>query len=350
MSLAKAIRFLTYSAPLLLGCQERDGSGETSQPVEAADRPPAATLDTAERTTAISEQPSHSQAVLPRPIAESRYPDGPDRPKPTIQLEPMDMMTAIGSSPLHVLVSRLGTAADAGDVLERVAAAVALRTWPEFEEVPTTVSKSIEASGSNEHAGYGHVHLQPTTPLTDRWYALVLESVPSGVELPAFASVHETDSGKHVARFRVGSQPVVTGLRVYEKEGQKHVVYVDFSERVVGDAQSVVVTGRSFRCQGTPPPAAAKATGFPAKGDGAGEVAPAEGDVSTTSLQLTCSGRVDVKDELTLEIKSGFRSASGPSLNAGKAIQLKAASSDWSDWGGSGKKLRVALPSVPLVR
>jgi hypothetical protein len=53
----------------------------------------------------------------------------------------MDMMTAVGDSPLHVLVSKLD-AASASSVLERVASAVKLRTWPELEEVPTSASKS----------------------------------------------------------------------------------------------------------------------------------------------------------------------------------------------------------------
>jgi hypothetical protein len=342
MSFSKAICILSCAPALLLGCQERDGSGDASKPVETALKPSSAVVEAIDRRP-LSEEASDRHSATPLPAGEGRYPHGPERRNPTLQLEPMDMMTAVGNSPLHVLVSKLGTA-DASDVLERVAAAVQLRTWPELDEVPTTTSQSVEGPGAGDQAGYGHVYLQPSTPLTDRWYALVLESVPSGVDLPAFASVHTTDSGKHVARFRVGSEPVVTGLRVYAKEAQKQVVYVDFSERVVGDAQGVVVTGPSGKCQGVRAPAAPKPSGFPTKSNGAGEVVPTEAEVSTNSLQLVCSGRIDPASELTLEVKSGFRSASGPALNAGKGVRVKAAATDWKEWGEGGRQLRLALP------
>jgi len=296
---------------------------------------------------AASSNGAPDARLRPLPIEESRYPQGPDRARPVLQLEPMDMMTAVGDSPLHVLVSKLD-AADASRVLERVASAVKLRTWPELAEVATNASKSVETSSSTTQAGYGHVYLQPAAPLTDRWYALVLESVPAGVELPAFASVHQTEAGKHVARFRVGSQPVVTGVRLYDKEGQKQVAYVDFSERVVGDALGVVVTGSRGRCQGAPLPAAAKRGGASSKGDGAWEEVEGDAATSTASIQLECSGRLDVRDELNVEIKSGFRSASGPLLNAGKALRVQAMAASWSDWGKAGKLLRLSLPDSLL--
>jgi hypothetical protein len=343
MSFTKSICFLTYGATLLLACQERDTAGDPPRPVETPKDPSASGLGTIERRNPTSEAVSDPQSAIPLPTGESRYPSGPDRLRPTIQLEPMDMMTAVGDSPLHVLVSKL-RADDANDILDRVAEAVSLRTWPELEEVRTASSSSVENSGSSEQAGYGHVYLQPATSLADRWYALVLDAVPGGVDVPAFAGVHVTDTGKYVSRFRVGSQPVVTGVRLYEKEGRKQVVYVDFSERVLGDAQGVVVTGPSGRCQGTPFSATSASVAFPTKGNGAGEVVVAASEVSTASLQLTCSGRVDVVSELTIEIPSGFRSASGPSLNAGKPMQVRATATDWSDWGEGGKQLRLATP------
>jgi hypothetical protein len=336
MSLSKTISFLTCGATLLLGCQDGDVAGDRPKPAETP-QAPASDLRAVEPKASEKLSDAHGGMLL---NAESRYPGGPDRSRPTVQLEPMDMMTAVGESPLHVLVSKLR--ADDANALDRVAAAVSLRTWPELEEVAAISSKSVENSGSSEQSGYGHVYLHPTTPLADRWYALVLDAVPSGMDVPAFASMHTTESGQRVARFRVGSQPVVTGVRIYQKEGQKQVAYVDFSERVVGDAQSVVVTGPSGRCQGVPAPAAPSFT-FPPKGNGAGEVVPTDVDVSTTSLQLLCSGRVDVS-EFTLDIKSGFRSASGPSLNSGKPIQVKARAADWRDWGQAGKQLRLAVP------
>jgi hypothetical protein len=280
----------------------------------------------------------------PLPAEESRYPHGPDGPTPALQLEPMDMMTAVGDSPLHVLVSKLD-AADASSVLERVASAVKLRTWPELEEVPTSSSKSVETSTSTMEAGYGHVYLQPTAPLTDRWYALVLDFVPPGVELPTFASVHKTEAGQHISRFRVGSQPVVTGVRLYQKEGDVQVAYVDFSERILGDALGVVVTGPAGKCQGAPLSTAPNPSRFPSRGEGAAEEVPSGSATSTSSVQLICSGRLDVREDLNLEIKPGFRSASGPQLNAGKALRVKANAAGWSDWGGpAGKQLRLAMP------
>jgi len=344
MSFPKAICLLTCGAALILGCQERASGGEPSKPVEGTLEPVAATRVAAPELKARGSVGAvEAQNPRPLPPDESRYPQSPDRPRPALQLEPMDMMTAVGDSPLHVLVSKLD-AADASRVLERVASAVKLRTWPELDEVPTTASRSVETSASTTQAGYGHVYLQPAAPLTDRWYALVIESLPAGVELPTFANIHKTDSGQHISRFRVGSQPVVTGVRLYEKEGQKQVAYVDFSERVVGDALGVVVTGPAGKCQGAPPPAAAKRSGLPSKGDGASEEVPADGETSTASIQLACSGRLDVRDDLNVEIKSGFRSASGPQLNAGKALRVKATAAGWSDWGRAGKQLRLATP------
>ena len=140
MSLTKVICFLTYGAVLLLGCHERDGGGDPYKAAESPKEPSASDLKAVENGRPNSEESSDPHRMNLLAEEEHRYPAGPDHSRPTLQLEPMDMMTAVGDSPLHVLVSRL-RADDANDVLDRVAGAVSLRTWPELMEVATTSSQ-----------------------------------------------------------------------------------------------------------------------------------------------------------------------------------------------------------------
>lgn len=261
------------------------------------------------------------------------------RPNPTVQLEPADLTTSVGDSPLHILVSNLG--APVGDeLLKEIAASVTLKTWPEMVPVPVLTANAIDVAGANEDQ-YAHVYLQSAARLTDRWYALVVDALPAGVDWPTYANVFVDAKGSRMTRFRVGSQPTVASLRSVIKDAGKQVVYVDFSERITGDLSLVTLTSAGTTCSGQNSGAATVQTG-----NGTSIVMPTKGanDLTVSTVLATCSGPLDLSQRLTLTIQPGLRSTSGPALNADAPRQMSFDSKEWSDWGDGAK---IARPLDP---
>lgn len=246
------------------------------------------------------------------PTTDGRFPPGPTRPLPTVQLEPLDLATSVGSSPLHVLVSNL-SAPVGQSALEAIGTSITLKTWPELELVPVTYEYK-DASGSSAEDNFAHVYLKPTSPLSDRWYALYTKELPAAVTWPAFSNVYTTKSGEKVTRFRVGSEPVIASIRHYPDD-PKQMLFVDFSERVEGDfAAKLTVPG----CQ--------RAN----MGEG----------VSANSVRFSCPG-LDRAKGLEIAVAAGLRSVSGRDV---AARHLSIGPTDWSEWGEGG---RIHKPNQP---
>jgi len=304
--------------PILLACSDRDA---TKGP--AASTPPD----------------------VPVGAEETRFPDGPTRPLPTVQLEPGDLTTSFGTTQQHVLVSNL-TAPVGKALLDDIAKSVSIRTWPELALVPSTVSEITDASGKSGEDQFAHIYWAPVSPLADRWYALYVEALPENATWPAFPNVLSLKDGARVARFRTGSEPVVSSVRVYSKEGHPEVaqvVYVDFSERVVGDTGLVRLSysgGEIPPCQAAPPVKPG------ASGTSAGETPPEGKEIDTSfgEAVLYCSSAVDIARPLHLEIQPGLRSNSGPALNNGELVRIAMEPEHWVDWGEAGKAFRPGVP------
>jgi hypothetical protein len=282
------------------------------------------------------------------PIAdgETRFPPGPTRPAPTIQLEPDDLTTATGQTPLQVIVSNLG-APVGPDLLGQIARAVTLKTWPNMVDVPITVSKIVDATGTSDQDEFAHIYFSTSNPLADRWYALSVLSLPAGAKWTKFANVLTLKDGSRVSRFRPGSDPVVAGIRVYAKDSSKEVVYVDFSEHVTGDVKLVelsYVGGGSIDCQTTSGNGAIPTSGTAAANSGMTPTAGASGSTSVGSIQLICINPIDFDRQLQLSIQPGIVSTSGPPLNNGDSVRVVAGPVDWIDWDDQGKLFRPTGP------
>jgi hypothetical protein len=299
----------------------------------------AANLQTASRKSGPVDPAAVSSQA---PADEGRFPPGPTRPAPTIQLEPIDLTTSTGQTPLQVLVSNLGGPVGMGP-LNQIARSVTLRAWPEQTVVAVSVSKIVDATGNSDEDEFAHIYLTPSSPLADRWYALSVDALPQGISWPAFANVLDVKGGARVSRFRVGSGPVVTGVRVYAKDPTRHLVYVDFSERVAGDMKLVNVSYGGGGAPGCQPDSARPPASSPGASSGISAPAGAPADTSVTSVRLTC-GIIDMQRALQIDIPPGFRSTSGPALNAGSPLRHVVNPADWVDWGQGGKLFRPSSP------
>jgi len=211
-----------YVATLLLlvgstACDDRSGSVQTS-----ASGPPMANAGTAE------------------PVSTPHYAHpGPEVPDPQVYFEPVDMSSAVGSSPLQISihVNQGGKLSD--KALAGVASEVALVTWPEMAAIESTKRTRRMAEGL---AIAAFVTVVPVKPLSDRWYALKLTKLPAGVAWPSFAAHKQMDGGVVISRFRPGSDPQVASVQACDKEGYTRLV-VDFSERITSeDARKITMS------------------------------------------------------------------------------------------------------------
>jgi hypothetical protein len=114
--------------------------------------------------------------------------------------------------------------------------------------------------------------------------------------------------GLRVTRFRVGSEAVLTGARVQERQGLS-IVTAEFSERVTGDMSALALlgtNGKPMDCQvrgavGEEPTDAVD-KGLSPRG--------------VDTIELVCKGKVDPSRPLRFDLQPGIRSMSGLSKDA----------------------------------
>jgi virulence-associated protein VagC len=176
------------------------------------------------------------EPLAPAPSAPGQGEPNESTPKATptprieYRFEPWDMMTAVGDSPIRLIVAGIGGASATDEQLSALSAAVRLRSWPELAELPAKVTVQ-----TSRKPNVVRLVVEPAAKLTDRWYALAVTKTPEGIapaEDPANAFV--APDGTRVARFRIGSEPLLVSLResAAVHETNKYVVSFDFSERV----------------------------------------------------------------------------------------------------------------------
>ncbi len=173
-----------------------------------------------------------------------RFPQAaPPAERPTVWFEPMDGTTNVGTTmDPRVAVDGWGRPIDAA-LLKQLASGVSLVTWPEMTEVPATVEVT---EGSKESDPRGTVKMKPNAPLSDRWYALTVAKLPSELSWPKYSAQDVLPNGSVAARFRTGSEPTLTGIRVCPKG----TVALLLSERVdaalpLSDIVTIVHVGDS---------------------------------------------------------------------------------------------------------
>lgn len=175
-----------------------------------------------------------SPSPTPEPTAATRAPieqNSPPGPRnPYVFFEPGDLSTSTGTT-----VPRLGLSTsidiDRKTIVDSLRGALSLRRWPDLTVVATDIA--IDGVGGADIATRGRTFFQlsPKAPLEDRWYAVVLESLPSQVDLPAPVESKRLQTGMVVSRFRPGSEAVLRRIRYCEPDS-KNVVLLEFSEPV----------------------------------------------------------------------------------------------------------------------
>ena len=159
-------------------------------------------------------------------------------PLPTIELEPKDLTSGLGSAPIKVKVNNWGRPVGE-DVLKALAREVHLYGQDSASEVSVAATIRDVPPGA-DHAPNGYrrnpmaeIEIQPTKPLGDGWYTLKVHSVPQGLAKPRFGSSQTLADGSIGARLSTASHPRPSSVRICDKEGGEKVVIVDWSEPIV---------------------------------------------------------------------------------------------------------------------
>jgi hypothetical protein len=158
-------------------------------------------------------------------------------------LSPADLTTSTHQTVPTVGVPRRGLSERELDALSR---RVDLVTWPEREPVASTVRYLDEAL---EPGQYSRLVLEPTRPLTARWYAI--RARYEATDAPD-ETVAPRDGEHSVSRFFVGDgSPVVRRVHARARDDGGGDVEVVFSERVALDADpfAVLVDGARAECR-----------------------------------------------------------------------------------------------------
>jgi hypothetical protein len=112
--------------------------------------------------------------------------------------------------------------------LEALYSKLELRTWPEGERVPGSISVEHQSVGNGNVAS---VTFAADAPLSDRWFALrIAADLPLNASLGSYA-IWPHPEGGWMSRIRPGSETVVSAL-TRAATCDKTVLYVSFSERV----------------------------------------------------------------------------------------------------------------------
>jgi hypothetical protein len=246
----------------------------------------------------------------------------------------------VGATPIQVIVSNWGSPVGT-ETLNRIAAAFQFVTWPEATQVATTTTIK-DASGASDQDQYAHIYFAPANPLTDRWYAMSLTSLPQGVSWTGYRNLFQTGAGVQAARFRPDSFPVVSGVRVSDK-GSTHLVDVVFSENVTGDFSQVVLksnAGAVVPCQVISSATGAQGSTAP----NSSVIPPKQGaPVGISDVQLSCSA-IDITQSLALNIGTGVTRSDGATINGGSPTTMTMAAKEWVDIGGGAKAWKPSSP------
>jgi len=266
-------------------------------------------------TSACGSDSTAADKNLTRPEAE------------IIQVQPFDMTTAFGSTPMQLLVYNSGS--PAGDaLLDEIARAISLTTWPEQDVIATT-STITDTSGKSGEDQYAHVHVSPSMQLEDRWYALRVADLPKGVRWSNTPNLLALPGGAYAARFRTGSGPVVAGARVNAKGSSN--VYLDFSEKIRGDSKLAALSSpedHTVNCE--PEPIADSAD---ASGD----------DAASFSIHFECQPPFDLNQPMQIDIQPGLESVTGQPLADGIAVSLAVPPTEWVSLANGDKVWKPAM-------
>jgi len=176
----------------------------------------------------------------------------PPRSAPFLWFEPQDVSSGLGTKVPRVVLSPGGETEGRVAAIAAIEADLRIVTWPELTVVSATVK--VEGRPSEDIATGGHAYfdLTPATPLSDRWYAVLLPSVPKAVVEPAVVpgADHHRQGTSLLARFSPGPAAALQRLVVCRAPGKEQTVTVQFSQRVAG---TPTLTHAGAPCEIAPP-------------------------------------------------------------------------------------------------
>ena len=221
---------------------------------------------------------------------------------------PLDLMTSTGS--VDPSVSVYGAVAEA---LPKLAALAHLLTWPELDPISTTANLTVPDLPGKPAI----IALHPNVPLTDRWYAVKLDTLPSGVSVPEYSMTRKLADGSILSRFRTGSEPIIAWVELCRKGGVQSGAIV-YSERVnPGSSPESILALDGTDCSYVRRPV----TGVPDK----------IVDTSVNSLQFACASQRDI----------GLRALAGAiGLSSSTVVPPAAFSLAWSAMEPMGQDCR----------
>lgn len=172
---------------------------------------------------------------------ETRHPSwlenpAPPRPLPTIQIQPLDLTSSVGASPIVVGLNSSGRPVGEA-LLKALASEIRLYELDAGNEIAITttiqdVSSETYGPGGYPRSQLASVRVEPKEPLRDVWHVVKVLAVPPGVERPRFSALQTLPNGTLGARFAAGSHPRPSAIRVCSKEKDVVVAIVDWSERI----------------------------------------------------------------------------------------------------------------------
>ena len=220
---------------------------------------------TAENRTdpGAAQKSQHQEALPPPPELGRSMPGtpGPSRPQPVLWLEPGDLLTSTGPTPIRAWLDNQGDPVSEA-LLAEVANELQLSAYPSLEPIafdvvtqnvtPVAVApNSANKQASDEQAraipstpssgDRAYIEVQPKGSLASSWYIFSLKSIPTGVRVAPWSAPNPPVGG-YAVRFHTGSQPVLVRALFCEKAPGHHRAILEFSEnlKASGDFETLV--------------------------------------------------------------------------------------------------------------
>lgn len=152
-------------------------------------------------------------------------------PNPVVALLPEDLSSDVGTRPVLEAIVQVVTTQVSAQLAEQVAQTIQLYRISDRQLIRTSRStQTLELPNS----GMSHILItvDPGSELADTWYQLEISRLPVNVEVLPSTRVVSLSSGKVLARFRPGSDPVLRSVRICGPRDNRNRVYFDYSERV----------------------------------------------------------------------------------------------------------------------
>lgn len=221
----------------------------SGQSENASSSPIAKPSESSHRDESSMEKGGQANSVPP-PAELGRQPSaGPRIPDPMLWLEPGDLLTSTGETPIRALLENGGRPVTP-ELLAELASQLELLEYPSLKVVPTSVTtynpkpivptrdraeKGATANAPPRQETRAVVELKPKMQLAKSWYVLALKTVPKGVQLSPWSAA-KPPAGAYAARFHTGSQPILTRVLFCEKSDSKFRTILEFSENVTSES------------------------------------------------------------------------------------------------------------------